>query len=238
MSPPRTPLLRPNSYFSERTATLGHAIVVAIVLVLGFVGIVYALGGVFVLNIDGTVETSNPAYPGDAFCDGDTPGDTPSGCSEPATIERNVDGIIWDAIGSLAGQVVAGLGITWLLVAGLLHGGSALANGDGAAERSLAVAAWGLLPTLLGAVVAILALALTFDPVSVSPGTSQDVIRERVLAQFDVLRLVGGAASVVTVVWGAVVWRFGIQHQRDVPEKWATAIAATVALLLLLLGAA
>jgi hypothetical protein len=239
MSPPRTPLLRPDRYFGERTASPGRGIAVIALLVIGWVVLVYGLGGVFAANIDGTVEVSNPAYPGDAFCDGDGPGDTtPSGCDEPATVERNIDQLIWEAIGSVAGQLAVGFLIVWLVLAGLLHGGSALADGEGGFGRSLAVTAWGMVPALFGVVVAIVALALTFDPVTVSSGDSPEVLRQQVMAQFGVLRLVGGLSSVVTMAWGATVWRFRLLHQRDISGTAATAVAGTVAGLLLLFGAA
>lgn len=238
MSPPRTPLLRPNRYFQERTASLGRGVAVLVLLVVGWVVMVYALGGVFAANIDGTVEVSNPAYPGDAFCDGDGPGDTaPSGCDEPATVERNIDQFIWNAIGSVAGQLVLGFSIVWLVLGGLLHGGSALADGSGGFGRSLTVTAWGMVPALFGGVVALAALALTFDPVTVSSGDSPEILRQQVTAQFGVLRIVGGVASVVTMVWGAIVWRAGLCHRRDISGTAATAVAGTVAALLLLFGA-
>lgn len=237
MTPPRTPLLRPDRYFSEWTATLGRGIVVALVLFFGSIAVVYGLGGVLTANIDGTVETSNPEYPGDTFCDGDSPGSTPRGCTEPATIEQDIDRVLWDAVGSVAGEFIVGLIVLWLLVSGLLHGGSALADGDGAAERSLTVAAWGLLPTLFAAVVSILALALTFDPITVSPGMSQDAVRRQAVAQFDTLRTVGRVSGLVATVWGAVIWGYGLRYQRAIPGWAAAMVAGTVALVLFVLGA-
>jgi hypothetical protein len=234
MSPPRTPLLRPDSYFDDRTATLGRGLAVAALVTLATVTVVIGFGLVFAANIDGTVETSNPEYPGDVFCDGDTSGDTPSGCTEPATVEQDVDRVLWDAIGSVAGQTAIGIPIIVLVTAGGLHGGSALADGEGGFGRSLAVAVWGLAPAVLAGALTVAALAVTFDPLTVSPGQSPETLRQPALAQVRDVELVGTVLGALATLWGAVIWRFGLLHQRGVSGDAATAVAAVVALLFVL----
>ncbi|MFB6205020.1 MAG: YIP1 family protein [Haloglomus sp.] len=239
MSPPRTPLLRPDRYFRERTASPGRGVAVAVVVVLVLLVGVYALGWVFATNIDGTVTVDNPAYPGDAFCGGDTPGSfTPSGCDEPERVERNIDHFIWQAIGSVVGQLAIGLPIVLLLLAGLLHAGSWLANGAGPFGRTLTVAAWGMVPTLLGMAAALVALWLTFDPITVSSGQAPSTLRNQAVAQLDAMRLVGQVVGVLTTAWGAAIWRFGLYHERDISGTAASAIAVIVAMLFLVLGVA
>lgn len=238
MSPPRTPLRRPDRYFGERTASLGRGIAVGLLTVVALLAGVYALGWVFTANIDGTVTVDNPSYPGDAFCDGDSPGEfTPHGCDEPEQVERNIDQFIWQAVGSVAGQLAIGLPIVLLLVAGALHAGTWLANGEGPFGHTLAVAAWGLVPTLGGMVVALVALWLTFDPITVGE-QGPSALRDQAIAQLDTMRLVGQVSGVLTMVWGATIWRFGLYHERDVSGSAASAVAVTVAVLFLLGGAA
>ncbi|WP_254823530.1 Yip1 family protein [Haloglomus halophilum] len=239
MSPPSTPLRRPDRYFSERTASLGRGVAVAGLTILVLLAGVYALGWMFAANIDGTVTVDNPAYPGDTFCDGDSPGRfTPSGCDEPEQVERNIDHFIWKAIGTVAGQLAIGLPIVWVLVAGTLHAGSWLANGEGPFGRTLTVAAWGMVPALLGMVVTLLAFWVTFDPITVSSGQDPAAFRDQAIAQLDAMRLVGQASGVLTMAWGAVIWRFGLLHERGVSGTAASAVAAVAAVLFLLLGVA
>ena len=230
MSPPRTPLLRPDSYFDDRTATLGRGLAVTALVTLATVTVVIGFGLVFAANIDGTVETSNPEYPGDVFCDGDTP----SGCTEPATVEQDVDRVLWDAIGSVAGQTAIGIPIIVLVTAGGLHGGSALAGGEGGFGRSLAVAVWGLAPAVLAGALTVAALAVTFDPLTVSPEQSPETLRQPALAQVRDVELVGTMLGALATLWGAVIWRFGLLHQRGVSGDAATAVAGVVALLFVL----
>lgn len=238
MSPPRTPLLRPDSYFDDRTATLGRGLAVAALLTLATLGLAVGLGAVFAVNIDGTVTVDNPAYPGDVFCDGDPSGDIEaSGCDEPETVERDIDRLTWDAIGSIAGQLALGFPIVLLVVAGALHAGSALADGEGGFGRSLAVGAWGLVPAVLAGVVTIAVLAVTFDPITVSPGDGPERLRLLAMSQVEEIQLVGTVSGAIATVWGAVVWRFGLYHQRDVPGDAATAIAGIVGAVFLLLSA-
>jgi hypothetical protein len=236
MSPPRTPLLRPDRYFAERTTTLGRGVAVGLVTIIALLVGIYVLGWIFTVNIDGTVTVDNPAYPGDAFCDGDSPGDiSTSGCDEPAEVERDIDRIIWDAFGSVAGQVAVGLVIVGILVAAGLHLGVALADGEGPFGRTLAVAAWGLAPTVAGMAVTLLVLWFTFDPVTVSSRQDPSVFRD-VVGQLAAMRRAGQVTGVLAMAWGAVVWRFGLLHEHDLPGTVASMIAGIVAVLLLLIG--
>lgn len=236
---PRTPLLQPDSYFSERTVTAAEAAVVAAVGVGGFLVIVYAIGAVFAAGIDGTVEVDNPERPPEAFCeDGGAFETGPGGCDEPRTVERNIDEFLWEAVGSVAGQLLVGLVVVWLGVGLALHAGSGLAGGEGAVGRSLAVAAWGLLPGLFSGAAAVVVLAVTFDPVTVAPGDDPAVLREQVVTQVDAVRTFGRVSGLLTTVWSALVWRFGLRHQRAVSGTEATLVAGVVAVCLLLLGAA
>lgn len=238
MAPPSTPLRRPDRYFSERTASLGHGIAVGLLTIVVLLAGVCTLGWVFAANIDGTVTVDNPSYPGDAFCDGDSPSSfTSHGCDEPKQVERNIDHFVWTAVGAIAGRLAIGLPIVLLLVAGALHAGSWLANGEGPFGRTLAVAAWGMVPTLAGMAAALVALWLTFDPISVSSGQAPSTLRDQAIAQLDTMRLVGQVSGVLTMAWGAVVWRFGLLHERNVSGTAASAVAAVVAVLFLLLGA-
>ncbi|PSP96670.1 hypothetical protein BRC89_13520 [Halobacteriales archaeon QS_4_70_19] len=138
MSPPRTPLLRPDRYFADRTADPARGVLVGILTIITFVGGVYVPGWIPAVNIDGTVTVDTTAYPGDSFCDGESPdGFSPSGCDEPTRVERNVDHLVRQAIGSIGGQVALGLPVVWLLIAGGLHAGSAIANGERSFGRTL-----------------------------------------------------------------------------------------------------
>lgn len=233
---PRTPLLHPDRYFADREPGVGRTLAVVALVTVGSMAGVYAIGWVFADRIDGTVTMDNPERPPEAFCDASTFED--DGCDQPREVERNIDEILSDAVGGIAGQLLWAMPLVWLLVGLLVHAGSWLAGGEGSAGRSFAVTAWGLVPSLAALAVGVAVLAVTFDPVTVTPADEPAVLQDRIMAQFGALRTAGAVLGLVTTAWGAVVWRFGLERWRGLSGAAATAVATVVALLVLLFGAA
>jgi hypothetical protein len=236
---PRTPLLRPDSYFAERDRSLGRVLAAFGLVVCTGVAAVYGVGYVLVVHVDGTVTVDNPERPPEPFCDDDTSLDVVdrSGCDAPREVERNVDPLVWRAVEELAGQMLVGL----LLVAGaltaLLHGGSWLAGGTNGVTASVAVAVWGLVPLVVVAPASLLALWVVLDPVTVQaagdPSPAFTALEEQLRAH----QSIGTVSSVVGSVWSAAIWRFGLEHERDVDGAAAVGIAGVTALVLLAGGA-
>lgn len=233
---PRTPLLRPDRYFADREPGVGRTLAVVALVTVGSVAGVFAIGWVFTDRIDGTVTMDNPERPPDAICE-NNPVEM-SGCDQPREVERNIDGILSDAVGGIAGQLLWAMPLVWLLIGLLVHAGSWLAGGEGGAGRSFAVTAWGLVPSLAALAVGVAVLAVTFDPISVTPADDPEMLQDQVLAQFGPLRAAGAVLGLVTTAWSAVIWRYGLERWRGLSGAAATAVAVVVALLVLLFGAA
>lgn len=88
----------------------------------------------------------------------------------------------------------------------LLHVGSWLAGGEGRVGRSFVIAAWGMAPTLVAIVPLLAVLALTVEPVTVTPTIQATVLEEQLLGQLGPVQLIGTLAGAVTVIWGGIIW--------------------------------
>lgn len=211
--------------------SLGRAIVVVAALTVAIVIAVLVIGSILTANVDGTVIADNPAYPGDSFCENSHYG---INCDEPETVERDIDSFIRPAISELAVTVAVGMPISWLLFGLAFHAGSWLAGGEGGVGRSLAVAAWGMAPAIVVVPIALAVLAVSFDPVTVSPGTDPTAFQERLLAQLNALRVVGPVLGIATSLWGGVIWWFGLREAKELSASAATAVAGVFTLVELL----
>lgn len=226
---PRTPLLRPDRYFSERRASFARALGVVALVTVATVVAVYVLGWIFTNRVDGSVMVDNPARPPDGICGDDFFDQT--GCDQPKEIERNIDPIIDSAVGKVAVQVIWAMPLGWILIGLFLHVGSWLAGGENGSSASFTVAAWGMVPTMASLAIGLAVLYFTFDPVTVTPGDDPTVFRDQVLGEFGALRTAGTVLGVVTAVWSGVIWRFGLEHARRLSAGGATAVAAVATVL-------
>lgn len=237
---PRTPLFRPDQYFAVRQTSIGRALAVVAIVTVAFVASGVAIGWIFTLRIDGTVLVDNPARPPAAFCTGDTgvnmlgEMNMSSGCDQPKQIERNIDPVFWSAFIDMLWQFVWALPLGWLIIGLLLHIGSWLAGGEGGVGRSFVVAAWGMAPTLVAIIPLLVVLAVTLEPVTVTPTTQATVLKEQLLGQLGIARIVGTLAGVVMAVWGGIIWGYGLLHARNLSAAGATVVAGLITLLVLL----
>ena len=239
---PRTPLLRPDRYFAERDPSVARGVVLAVLFVAGTLAMMAVLGGIFTAKIDGTVMVDNPDRPSETFCDSGMNEsfdevNTTFGCDEPPQIERNIDVIVDRAIGQFYGPLLVGLPIVFLGAAGLLHLGTAMANGRGPFASTMTVAAWGFAPVLVTMPLALAALWLTMDPVTISPGTDPSAFESTLLTQIQGWAPIAFAFNAAGSLWGAAIWTFGLEHARNVSRVGAAATAIVVTALFLLVGA-
>jgi hypothetical protein len=222
---PRTPLLRPDRYFSTRTVSGVQAIVIVALLALAGVATVAGVGWILTERIDGTVTVDNPAHPPEWVCEDDTFDRT--GCDEPERIDRDVDVILQEAIDQTLGIALVALPLGWVLIGLCLHIGSWLADGDYGAVRSFAVAAWGLVPSLIGFAVGLVALWFAIDPVTVTGADDPSVLTD-LQSEVGAVTPVTTVVSLATTAWGAIIWRYGLEHQRGLTPAAAWTVAAIV----------
>lgn len=228
--PPHTPLLRPDRFFAERDLHANRLLVVGVVLVLSLPIAIWGVGWVLTDHVDGTVMVDNPERPPDTFCES-APETMADGCDAPAQIEQDVDVLIREAMGEFMGPALVGFPIVLALVAGLLHVGSWMADGTGGIGESIAVALWGLVPSIMTLPVAIGLMALLLDPMTVSPGSDLSLLVDEVRADLQPMLTWGPVISGVTTLWGAAIWRFGLEHERGLDAVEATILAGIVAVL-------
>lgn len=228
--PPRTPLLRPDRFFAERDLHANRLLVVGIVLVLSLPVAVWGVGWVITDHVDGTVMVDNPERPPDTFCE-TAPESMADRCDAPAQVERNVDELLRDALNEFMGPVLVGFLIVLTIVVGLLHAGSWMADGTGGVGESIAVALWGLVPSVFALPVAIGLMALLLDPITVSPGSDPALLVERFRSNLEPMLTWGPVISGITTVWSAAIWRYGLEHKRGLDGIEATLLAGIVAVL-------
>lgn len=231
---PRTPLLRPNSYFAAHDGRppLEHAL-----LAVGLVTLATAVGTWLLLAelstaIDTTVQTDNPAYPGEFACEDSTLDDTPPGCDEPKRVERDLGELVASELSWLPPAALVVVPVFWLGQSVLLHLATWLTGGEGRFTRTATVAAWGLAPSLLRLAVvgAVLAVQLR-TTTGGSPETAVATLQSVVAA----VRPVGLAAALVVACWAGLIRTYGLVHARDLQPTTAAGVVATLTLVGLLL---
>jgi hypothetical protein len=235
---PRTPLLHPGRFFAERSPHFGRIILVFALVVFAGLATVYGVGYLLVAHVDGTVMVDNPERPPEMFCDSEMdsmPFDE-SDCDAPQQVERDIDSIIWDAIGEFAGPMLGGMLILILGLTMVIHAGSWLAGGTNGVAASFAVTVWGLAPMLLVVPLSMVAMAVVLDPVTLSSAQDPSSAFAGLERQLRSYQWIGTISTVVSSLWSAAIWRFGLKHERGVSGAAATAIAGAVALLVVIGG--
>jgi hypothetical protein len=235
---PRTPLLHPKRFFTERRRHAGRLALVFGLVVLAGVGAVYGVGYLLVTHVDGTVMVDNPERPPEMFCDADRESMAfdESDCDAPQQVERDVDTIIWDAIEELAGPMLGGLLILIIGLTVVVHAGSWLAGGTNGVAASFAVTVWGLAPMVIIVPVSLVAMSVVLEPVTLSAAQEPASAFAGLERQLSAHQWIGTVSTLVSGVWSAVIWRYGLEHERGVSGAGATAIAGAVASLVVVGG--
>ena len=221
---PRTPLLRPRRYFAARGVRFEHVAAVGFVLLLTGPLTVYGVGWALTANLNGTVMVDNPARPPDVFC-------PESGCEEPERVERDVDAVMWEVMDRFVGPSFVVYPLVVAAVAALLHVGVWFAGGERAWFPSLAIASWGLLPSVAVVAVMVVAMRYALDPVTVAPGDDPSRAFQPLLDQLRAFRRYRPVGTVVGAAWGAWIWRGGLIERPGIAGTEATLIAVIVAAL-------
>lgn len=224
MAGPRTPLLRPDSYFDAHDGSppLAHAaIVVAVVTVAVAAGMALLIDQ-FAAALDTMVTVDNPAYPGDSFCEDSSFENTPSGCDQPKTVERNLGAMVADELSWLAPASVVLVPFWWLVQAGVLYVSGSLAGGSGSFADVATVAGWGMAPSLARLVVVLGFLMMRLQSVSVpdDPENAIAVLQSAISG----IEAVGLLAVLVVAVWAGAIRMYGLAEAHDIPTSTAGAI--------------
>lgn len=232
-------LLRPDEFFGERAPglSLGRAAVIVLVVALVTTVAVGAFGWTLSQRLTATTEIPNEQRPPDWVCDdeADTEAEemVQEDCDQPKQKTVVVGDLLWDAFSERLPLVFVGVWFGWLLYAVGLHFASALVGGQGSFIDTLAVAAWGMIPNALQAVVglALLSVALgSIDLAASDPELLADQMRslsER--AQGDTALL-----SLAAACWQGYVWTYGMKHARDLSRGSAAFAGVGVAFVALL----
>lgn len=235
--PPSTPLVRLGRYFAERAIDERRVLALVGLLALAGPAAVYGVTWIFTAHVDGTVMVDNPDRPADFVCESDSEVFDQSGCSEPREVERDADGVIRSSMDDLLWVSLAGGPLVWLLSGILLHAGSWLSAPENGVVESFGVAAWGLVPTLVGILLLLPVLFVLFEPVTMTPG-SEAAVLDAIRADVETFRSVAVVVTLATTAWGATVWRYGLEHERGLDGTRAWVVAGVVAAVLFLLGLA
>lgn len=237
--PPRTPLLRPDRYFAERDLHLGRVFLVFGLVLASALGLTYGVGYVLTTHVDGTVLVDNPDRPPEAFCDAewDSTVFDQEDCDAPRHVERNVNPIVRRAVGELAGPLLVGMLFVVAGVTLVVHVGSWLAGGTNGLTASFAVSVWGMAPLVATVPLSLAVLSFVIEPVTVSAAGDPTAAFADLEAQIRAHGWIGTVSSVVNAVWSGAIWKFGLEHERELSGRAATAVAGAVALLFVLGGA-
>ncbi|WP_435117542.1 YIP1 family protein [Halolamina sp. C58] len=225
MAGPRTPLLRPDRYFGERPPQLAHAaIVVAVVAVVSAAGVAVFLDQ-FAAALDTTVTVDNPAYPGDTFCEDPAFEQTPSGCDEPPTVERQLGAMVAQELSWLPIAVAVIVPLWWLWQAVVLHAAGSVAGGSGSVGEALPVAGWGMAPSLLRLLVVLGFAIRRLRSVSVpdDPENALAVLQSAIAG----IGTVSLLAVLVVALWAGAIRAYGLADSHDLPVPRA-AVAVVV----------
>jgi len=223
-------LFRPREFFERGGSRPFPALVVV-----GVVSVIVFAAGwtvfeMMITRINGTVMVDNPAYPGDAFCQGT--GDPFVGnCDAPEKVERDVDAILEELRGGFLLVFLFGPVLGWLFSGLVLHVGSWLAGDEGTVKDSFAVAAWGTVPSVFSIAIVVAVFLVTFDPITVTPDSTPEEFVDLATAEFERTRGVGTLVGIVTALWSAYIHVGGLVATRGVPRSRAVFIAGIVAVL-------
>jgi hypothetical protein len=230
----RTYLLRPGAFFEQRRDELGGARGAA--LALGAAVALTAVAGLalrlFTAQFTGTTEIDNPARPPDQFCaDDGVGGITASGCDEPATKTVEIGSLVWEQAAEILPALLVGLVIVWFGLAVALYVGAKIAGGSGGFGETLEVTGWGLLPSVVGAVVGGAALVGFTARADLGASSPQLLLEQAQTLQTGLSGLTFLAIQVGTAAWQAYVWAGGLRVVHGISRYGAVAVAVVTATL-------
>ncbi|MGA9400321.1 Yip1 family protein [Haladaptatus sp.] len=233
-------LFHPDTLFEERTPrpSLGSAFAVVLVVALFSTAIFGVIGWSLSQRMTGTTQIDNPDRPADVFCNDEFYQDNPvsDGCAQPKTKTVVVGDLLWKEFQKKVPLVFVGILVGWPLTAVGLHITSALFDGEGSFSNTLAVAGWGMLPSLVQALVGLGLFYIALRHADLS-GSNVELLTDQLQSLISKAR--GGTllVSALGALWQGVVWTYGLKHARRLQTGEAAAAAGIIAVLLFVMGA-
>lgn len=184
-------------------------------------------------QLTGTVTVDNPAHAPEWACDGGSGAEfTPTGCDAPATIERRLGDIFWEAASDQLVPLLVGLVVVWAGLSVALWVAATLAGGRGSLGETAGVAASGMVPTVATAAVAGGLLVWFATGADLSASDPQQVLATFRALTTGLRGLALTGVQLLGAAWQAYVWAYGLVHTHDLPTDRAGVAAGAVALLL------
>lgn len=141
---------------------------------------------------------------------------------------RDIDALIWAAMHSLVGQLIVSALAAWVVIGVLLHVGSWFGGGEHGVPPSFAVAAWGMVPDVVGSIIGLIALYIILEPTTVTArdtATGLGVVN----AQIQTVQPGWTILTVVTTGWAVIIWRYGLEYTGELTGSTAWMVAGLVA---------
>lgn len=120
-----------------------------------------------------------------------------------------------------------------LLVAGTAYIVTAVFDGEGPFGETFQVAAWGLVPHVIGTIVSAVATYMNWIntdiqpiPASADPSQYQEFSSQITGSVTDPLMLATTIVGLVTLFWGGYIWMVGVETVRNVDRRYAVAAIA------------
>jgi len=225
-------LLRPRQFFDRRADRLDgvEGGVLAVVLSLIFTVLLAVVLRLFATQFTGTTTVDNPAYPGDTFCENGVGGTTPMGCDVSPTVTREISALVWEQATQVLPGLFVGLLILWFLLGVALYVAALVAGGSGDFGETLAVTAWGLIPTVAVGVVAGAALVGFAATADLSGSSPQALLAQVRGFQAGVSGLTFLAIQIAGAAWQAIVWAGGLRVVHGLSRFGAVAVSLVVAI--------
>ncbi|WP_128477543.1 Yip1 family protein [Halorussus pelagicus] len=236
-------LLRPDDFFAERAPelSLGRAAAVVLVVALVTTLAVGAFGWTLGQQLTATTEIPNEERPPDWICENEADSDAEEmiqeDCDEPKQKTVVVGDLLWDTFSEFLPLVfVSGL-VVWPLTAVGLHVASAMVGGQGSFTDTLAVTAWGMIPSAIQVIVGVAFLYAAFGSIDLA-ASNPEALAPQIQSMVERARGDTVLLSLAGAVWQGYVWSFGLKHTRDLSTGGAAFAGGGVALVVFLLGLA
>lgn len=228
MAGPRTPLLRPDRYFAghDDSPPLSHAALAVLA-----VAVATAVGAAVIIDqlaatLDVLITVDNPAYPGEAICENSAFEDTPSGCDQSPTVQRELGALVAQEFSWFPPVSFVLVPVWWLFQAGVLHAASAVVGGEGSFGETLVVAGWGMVPSILRilGVTAFIVISVQSLTVPANPDGAVDALR----AALSGLQPMALGLATVIAVWAGAIRTYGLADARSLHLRTAAGVVGAL----------
>lgn len=233
----RHPLVRPGRFFAERIPLgIGSAVGVVVLIALVTTATTGLLGWLFASQLTGTITVENEERPPEWVCDGEQENNSVMGerCDQPKQRNVSASSLLWQAFSKRLPLAFVAPLIGWIVMGVVLHLLSSAFGGQNGVDQTLAVTAWGMLPSifraiavLVGAYIILQGMTLASDP-------------QVLLQQLESLRGLSRGPLVliglIESVWQGIIWTVGLKHAREMELADAGIAAGLVALGVFVMG--